>query len=536
VGTPGRIIDMCERGNLKLDKIKTVVLDEADKMLTMGFQEQIEDIFKKIYDVKKEKEVQVCLFSATIQPWVKQVAMNIMNNREHVFIDLVKNLENKTPKTVQHLSVQCLKSERVTSIADLILCYGGKNKSTIVFVNTKNECNSLMISEKIKQEVQIIHGDINQRQREATIEGFKKGKFKCLVATDVASRGLDIPSVDLIIQSEPPKDVDTYIHRAGRTARAGREGVCITLYTKIQEDLLKRITKQAKIQFKKVGAPQREDIIDSNLRDITHSIEKVDGSIKTLFGESAKKLVATYGAEEAVSRLLAIVSGHTEKLKSRSVLCGAEGYITYLVKTTKEFTHLGYIWGILKKLSADKITSQIRGMKQFKNKMGAVFDILEEHSSEFEEVLFNDRFYGHNYTLEKATSTLPELVEDYKAGNGTMNGGSHNTRNGNGHNGHWNSANGHSRDSSKKRDRANRKDIFVGNLSFDTTKEDIENLLVKNDIKGDAEVRIAVDNDTGKSKGFGFVSVYEEDLFNKVLQLNGKKVRDRVLRINSANK
>jgi ATP-dependent RNA helicase DDX21 len=137
-------------------------------------------------------------------------------------------------------------------------------------------------------EVQIIHGDINQKQREATIEGFKKGKFKCLVATDVAARGLDIPSVDLIIQSEPPKDVDTYIHRAGRTARAGREGVCITLYTKIQEDLLRRISRVAKIQFKKVGAPQKDEIISSNLRDITHSISAIDPGVKTLFEAPAK--------------------------------------------------------------------------------------------------------------------------------------------------------------------------------------------------------------------------------------------------------
>lgn len=137
-------------------------------------------------------------------------------------------------------------------------------------------------------EVQIIHGDINQRQREATIEGFKKGKFKCLVATDVASRGLDIPSVDLIIQSEPPKECDTYIHRAGRTARAGRDGICITLYTKMQEDYLRRITKQAKINFTKVGAPQKDEIIGSNLRDITQSIAKIDESVKILFEDPAK--------------------------------------------------------------------------------------------------------------------------------------------------------------------------------------------------------------------------------------------------------
>lgn len=167
------------------------------------------------------------------------------------------------------------------------MCYGGKNKATIVFVNTKRECNDLMISDKIKQEVQIIHGDINQKQREATIEGFKKGKYKCLVATDVASRGLDIPMVDLVIQSEPPKEIDTYIHRAGRTARAGRSGVCITMFTKFTEGLLTRIEQKAKFKFKKIGAPQKKEIIDSSIRDIKYSIAGLDDNITKHFTDSA---------------------------------------------------------------------------------------------------------------------------------------------------------------------------------------------------------------------------------------------------------
>lgn len=108
---------MIERGELNLEKMETVVLDEADKMLQMGFQESIEEIFKHIY--KKQKRVQVCLFSATIASWVLDIAKRIMNKEEHVFIDLVKDLDKKTPKTVQHLAVQCINSERVTTIADL---------------------------------------------------------------------------------------------------------------------------------------------------------------------------------------------------------------------------------------------------------------------------------------------------------------------------------------------------------------------------------------------------------------------------------
>jgi superfamily II DNA/RNA helicase len=108
---------MIERGELVLKNIQTIVLDEADKMLSMGFQEQIEEIFKKVYEVKKE--IQVCLFSATIEGWVKSIAEKITKGRESKFIDLVKDLGGRTPKTVQHLAVQSLKSDRVTTIADL---------------------------------------------------------------------------------------------------------------------------------------------------------------------------------------------------------------------------------------------------------------------------------------------------------------------------------------------------------------------------------------------------------------------------------
>jgi ATP-dependent RNA helicase DDX21 len=111
------------------------------------------------------------------------------------------------------------------------VCYGGVGQ-TIVFCSTKQEANSLLLSDKIKKDIEVMHGDIAQNQREVTLKRFKEGKFSVLVATDVASRGLDIPNVDLVIQVEPPKETETYIHRSGRTARAGRVGTCITFYSK----------------------------------------------------------------------------------------------------------------------------------------------------------------------------------------------------------------------------------------------------------------------------------------------------------------
>ena len=118
-----------------------------------------------------------------------------------------------------------------------------------MFTSTKKEANDLLLSEKIKKDLEVMHGDIAQNQREVTLKRFKEKKFSVLVATDVASRGLDIPSVDLVVQIEPPKDTETYIHRSGRTARAGRAGKCITFYTAKQKMLIQMIEQRAGIIF-----------------------------------------------------------------------------------------------------------------------------------------------------------------------------------------------------------------------------------------------------------------------------------------------
>jgi len=141
----------------------------------------------------------------------------------------VSNLKNKTAKTVSHLTINCPYHNRIAALADILIVYG--TGQTIVFTSTKAEANALLMSEKIKKDIEVMHGDIAQNQREVTFKRFKDKKFSVLVATDVAARGLDIPSVDLVVQVEPPKDAETYIHRSGRTARAGRSGTCITFYT-----------------------------------------------------------------------------------------------------------------------------------------------------------------------------------------------------------------------------------------------------------------------------------------------------------------
>lgn len=244
VGTTGRVKDHMERRNFDFSNLKLAVLDEADVMLNLGFKEDIEHIMKTI-KMADPKGLQALMFSATVPKWVHQIATMFLKPGYQT-VDLVSNLKNKTSRTVQHLAINVPFHNRVSALADILICYGGVGQS-IIFTSTKNEANQLLQSEKIKNQIEVMHGDIAQNQREVTLKRFKDKKFQVLVATDVASRGLDIPSVDLVIQVEPPKDPETYIHRSGRTARAGRSGTCITFYTNKHKLMLQHIEQKAGI-------------------------------------------------------------------------------------------------------------------------------------------------------------------------------------------------------------------------------------------------------------------------------------------------
>lgn len=410
VGTTGRVLDHIERENIDFSDIKTVCLDEADQMLNMGFQEDVEKVMNNVAKSNKNK-VQFLLFSATVPPWVKDVAKKYLDSN-YKFIDLVKDLKNKTSKTVQHLAINCPFFNRTSTLADILLCYGGLHGKTIVFAQTKSDANSVMLADKVNHDVEVLHGDIAQNQREVTLKRFREGKFNVLVATDVASRGLDIPNVDLVVQLEPPKDVETYIHRSGRTARAGNEGTCITFYTKKQQGLINLIESKAGIKFKKIGAPQPEDIIKHSAKEAIKGFDKVDEKVLSMFEDTAQYLIDTKGALKAVSLALAYISGTTEQIKKRSMLTGQENFVTYDLQTTEEFRGVSYIWGILRRLLPQKITDNIKGMRMYNNRKGAVFDVPEEDVDTVEDLYRNEKEFRRSmsYTLEVAKE-LPELFE-----------------------------------------------------------------------------------------------------------------------------
>ena len=168
-----------------------------------------------------------------------------------------------------------------------------------------------------------------------------------LVATDVASRGLDIPDVDLVIQLEPPKDVETYIHRSGRTARAGKRGKCITFYSKKNFHLIQLIESKAGITFKKIGAPQPEEIIRSSAEGVVEALDQVSEDVLQYFEDAADELIESKGAKKAVQLALAYISRNTKGIKKRSLLSAEEGLVTFEILFDEEFRTLSYVWSIL---------------------------------------------------------------------------------------------------------------------------------------------------------------------------------------------
>jgi superfamily II DNA/RNA helicase len=153
-----------------------------------------------------------------------------------------------------------------------------------------------------------------------------------LISTNVAARGLDIPSVDLVIQLEPPKKVDDYIHRSGRTGRAGKKGVCLTIYLKSEEYLLRNIERVANIKFKDIGPPQKDDLLNRITIDLIHHLKNIDENVLDYFEWLAGEMIYEHGAEKALARALAHITGVNQRINCNSIMTKQPAMITYKLK------------------------------------------------------------------------------------------------------------------------------------------------------------------------------------------------------------
>ena len=260
-----------------------------------------------------------------------------------------------------------------------------------------------------------MHGDIAQNQREVTLKRFKEKKFSVLVATDVAARCLDIPSVDLVVQIEPPKDTETYIHRSGRTARAGRSGKCITFYTLKQKPQITGIEQKAGIVFSKIGVPQPDDVIRASFRDTLKQLEEVEDKVVPVFEDAADDLIAREegDAKRALCKTLALLSGHHKAvLQDRSLLNGQQDMVTFQMVLEKPFYSVSMVWNMIRRYAPEQLSTQVRIMRAFKDMTGACFDVPSELAQRFEDIFrYEETERRVDFRVSRAKE-LPELKED----------------------------------------------------------------------------------------------------------------------------
>ncbi|PWA92192.1 DNA/RNA helicase, DEAD/DEAH box type, N-terminal [Artemisia annua] len=226
VGTPGRVIDLLKRGALNLSEVKFAILDEADQMLNVGFAEDVETILEYL-----PKQRQTMMFSATMPSWIVKLTHKYLNTP--LTVDLVGDSDQKLADGITLYSIASEMRERPSLIGPLITEHANGGKC-IVFTQTKRDADRLAYALQKSFRCEALHGDISQNQRERTLSGFRDGRFNVLVATDVAARGLDVPNVDLIIHYELPNSSEIFVHRSGRTGRAGKKGSAILMYSSQQ--------------------------------------------------------------------------------------------------------------------------------------------------------------------------------------------------------------------------------------------------------------------------------------------------------------
>ncbi|KAK4767346.1 hypothetical protein SAY86_015096 [Trapa natans] len=241
VGTPGRVIDLLKRGSLNLGEVQFIVLDEADQMLAVGFEEDVETILQSL-----PKNRQSLMFSATMPNWIRSLTKKYLNNP--LTIDLVGDDDQKLAEGISLYSIAADMYSKASIIGPLITEHA-KGGKCIVFTQRKRDADKLAYAMARSYRCEALHGDISQSQRERTLAGFRDGHFNILVATDVAARGLDVPNVDLVIHYELPNSSEIFVHRSGRTGRAGKKGSAILIYTRDQTRAVRTIEKDVGCRF-----------------------------------------------------------------------------------------------------------------------------------------------------------------------------------------------------------------------------------------------------------------------------------------------
>ncbi len=298
VATPGRLIDLIERKAINLDEISYVVLDEADEMLNMGFQEDIETILRNT-----PKRESTWLFSATMPPEIRGVSKRYM--KEPVEITVGK--KNTASKSVDHQYVVTQAQHRYEVLKRLIDFNPGMYG--IIFTRTKADAQE--ISERLTREgydIEALHGDLSQQQRNNVMDEFREKSLQLLIATDVAARGIDVQGITHVINYELPDDIEVYTHRSGRTGRAGKTGVCISIAHSREVRRIRDIERMVQVPFHKLEVPSGKDVCRKQFFYFMDKLLSTDishGDYETYLPILAEKF-AEVSKEEVLKRVAAL--------------------------------------------------------------------------------------------------------------------------------------------------------------------------------------------------------------------------------------
>ncbi|MEY8565021.1 DEAD/DEAH box helicase [Corynebacterium sp.] len=287
VGTPGRVIDHLEKGSLDLSGLRFLVLDEADEMLNMGFQDDVERILSDTPDNR-----QVALFSATMPSAIRRLSKQYLNDAAEITVKstqrTAENIEQDYLYVTYRNKLNAL--TRILEVTDF--------EAMILFVRTKNDTEE--IAEKLRErgfDAAAINGDIPQNQRERTVDQLKDGRLDILVATDVAARGLDVERITHVFNYDIPRDTESYVHRIGRTGRAGRHGRAILFVTPREGRLLKNIERATKSKLNEIELPGVDKVNEARKAKFHASITEARKGRQV---DTFRELISTYAEENGV--------------------------------------------------------------------------------------------------------------------------------------------------------------------------------------------------------------------------------------------
>ena len=305
VATPGRLIDMIERKAIDLQKVKYVVLDEADEMLNMGFRDDIDFVLKNT--INRES---TWLFSATMPPTVRAISKNYMDHPKEVTVG-EKNAANVNIDHQYFITPANTKFETLKRLIDF-----NPGMYGIIFTRTKADAQE--ITEKLVKEgytIESLHGDLTQQQRDRVMQRFREKSIELLIATDVAARGIDVEGITHVINYELPDDMEVYTHRSGRTARAGKSGICISICHSRETYKIRQLEKMLNVSFHRLDIPGGKDVCRRQFfyfMDKLKNAEFSHGDYETYLPDLAEKF-ADISKEEVLQRIAALEFNHLLK-------------------------------------------------------------------------------------------------------------------------------------------------------------------------------------------------------------------------------